>query len=80
MGDRIDSFATATDMLAELRARRVSAAELLDLHRRRIERHNPELNAIVEQDFDRVRRDARFASLVGRELGGFVRPPRYQGQ
>jgi amidase len=21
----------------------------------------------------------RFASLVGRELGGFVRPPRYQG-
>jgi hypothetical protein len=34
MSDRIDAFATATDMLAALRARRVSAVELLDLHRR----------------------------------------------
>ena len=61
MSDRIDAFATATDMLAALRARRVSAVELLELHRRRIERHNPELNAIVEQDFERVRRDAEAA-------------------
>src|SRR5262244_3543207 len=51
MSDRIDAFATATDMLAAL----------LELHRRRIERHNPELNAIVEQDFERARRDAEAA-------------------
>src|SRR5499426_2235492 len=61
MSDRIDAFATATDMLAALRVRRVSAVELLDLHRRRIERHNAELNAIVEPDFERARRDAETA-------------------
>jgi len=61
MSDRIDAFATATDMLAALRVRRVSAVELLDLHRRRIERHNAELNAIVEPDFERARRDAEAA-------------------
>src|SRR5262247_610876 len=61
MSDRIDAFATATDMLAALRARRVSAVELLDLHRRRIERHNGELHAIVEPDFERARRDAEAA-------------------
>jgi amidase len=48
-------------MLAALRARRVSAVELLDLHRRRIARHNPALNAIVEPDFDRAGRDAETA-------------------
>jgi len=61
MSDRIDAFATATDMLAALRARRISAVELLELHRRRIERHNPQLNAIVEPDFERARRDAEAA-------------------
>src|SRR5258705_4519371 len=61
MSDRIDAFATATDMLAALRARRVSAVELLELLRQRIERHNPELNAIVEPDFERARRDAEAA-------------------
>src|SRR5262245_22852836 len=61
MSDRIDAFASAVDMLAALRARRVSAVELLELHRRRIERHNPELNAIVEPDFERARREAESA-------------------
>jgi len=61
MSDPIDAFATATEMLAALRARRVSAVELLDLHQRRIERHNPELNAIVEPDFERARHDAEAA-------------------
>jgi amidase len=61
MSDQIDAFASAVDMLAALRARRVSAVELLEMHRRRIERHNPELNAIVEPDFDRARREAEAA-------------------
>src|SRR5512145_1522624 len=64
MSDRIDAFATAVDMLAALRARRVSAVELLELHRKRIERHNPELNAIVEPDFERARRDAESADAL----------------
>ena len=134
MSDRVHAFTTATEMLAALRARRVSAVDLFDLHRRRIERHNSELNAIVEPDFESIKKTLdvngkpvleeiglfcasvatlagqpstafpagrsggglpiglqaigpyledrtpiRFASLVGRELGGFVRPPRYEG-
>src|SRR3989475_1801516 len=55
MGAPTEAFAPAVDMLAALRARRVSAVELLELHQMRIERHNPELNAIVEPDFERRR-------------------------
>jgi amidase len=58
MSDRLDAFTTATEMLAALRARRVSAVELLGLHRRRIERYNPRLNAIVEPDLERAREAA----------------------
>ncbi|MGH7391033.1 MAG: amidase [Candidatus Rokuibacteriota bacterium] len=54
MPQGVDAFATATAMLAALRARRLSAVELLAMHRRRIERHNPRLNAIVEPDFERA--------------------------
>jgi amidase len=61
MPSPIDAFATATEMVAALRARHVSAGELLDLHRRRIERHNPTVNAIAETDFDRAQRDAAAA-------------------
>lgn len=61
MTDRIDAFATATQMLAALTDRKVSAVELLELHRRRIERYNPSLNAIVEPDFDRARHEAEHA-------------------
>ncbi len=55
MSGRIDPFASATEMLAALRARQISAVELLELHRQRIERHNPVVNAIVETDFDGAR-------------------------
>src|SRR5947209_2414026 len=61
MSDRVHAFTTATEMLAALRARRVSAVDLLDLHRRRIERYNSELNAIVEPDFGRARGEAEAA-------------------
>ena len=57
----MDPFATATEMLTVLRARKASAIELLELHRTRIARHNPELNAIVEPDFDRARQAAEAA-------------------
>ena len=50
MGD-ISAFATATEMLAALRRRDVSAVELLELHRRRVDQYNPRVNAIVETDF-----------------------------
>jgi len=68
MSDRIDTFASATEMLAALSARTISAVELLELHRRRIERHNVCLNAIVESDFDRARAVAEAAD-AGRARG-----------
>ncbi len=55
MSHPIDPFASATEMLAALRARELSAVELLELHQRRIERYNPRINAIVETDFDGAR-------------------------
>jgi amidase len=57
----LDGFETATEMVRALRGREVLASELLELHLRRIERHNPRLNAIVIPDFDRARRDAAAA-------------------
>jgi amidase len=55
------AFSSAIEMLDALRARRVSAVELLALHRRRIERYNTRLNAIVEGDFDGARAVAEAA-------------------
>ena len=55
---QFDPFASATDLLHALRAQQVSAVELLDLHLRRIERFNPQLNAKVTLDDERARRVA----------------------
>ena len=57
----IDAFATASEMLTALRSKQVSAVELLDLHIKRIARHNKALNAIVEPDFERAKTEAQAA-------------------
>jgi amidase len=57
----IDAFASAIAMLEALNKRQVSAAELLDLHLRRIERYNPVLNAIVTFDVEHARHAAMAA-------------------
>src|SRR5262249_17322229 len=57
----LDPFATATELLAALRAGRVASLELTDLYIRRIERHDPRLNAVVVRDFERARHQARAA-------------------
>ncbi|MEY4682480.1 MAG: hypothetical protein RLZZ276_4129, partial [Pseudomonadota bacterium] len=41
-------FRTATSLAAALRARRVSAVELLELYLARVKAHNPRINAIIE--------------------------------
>ena len=56
--DGLSAFSTATRMLEALRARRISAVELYDLHVDRIRRFNPALNAIVVETFERGRREA----------------------
>jgi amidase len=59
----MNPFASATTMLSALQARQISAAELLELHLRRIERYNPTLNAIVISDFDHARQTAAAADM-----------------
>jgi len=63
-GPGIDGFSTATATLQALRARQVSALELLELYRRRIERYNPQLNAIVVTCLERERREAEAADTA----------------
>src|SRR6187551_2259045 len=54
MGD-LTVESTAREQVAALRAKEVSARELLDLHLARIAERNPELNAIVSLDEERAR-------------------------
>jgi amidase len=61
---RLDAFSPATEMLRALRARAVSAVDLLDLHLDRIARFNPALNAIVTPCFDDARRAAEAADAA----------------
>src|ERR1700756_2627193 len=49
----------ATEQLALLRQRKISSLELAEEHIRQIERLNPQLNALVDFDADRVREQAR---------------------
>ena len=58
MHDGIDPFASATEMMAALRARQISAAELVDLHLDRIARYNHQLNAIVTPNYKEARQAA----------------------
>lgn len=57
----LTTFASASDMLAALRAKQLSAEELLDLHLSQIEQANPTLNALVTPDYQRARRAAQEA-------------------
>jgi len=73
MGDR--TFASATELSAELRDRRIGCLELLDFYLARAERYNPALNAIVVSGEDPT--TIEFARLLAAEIGGFVPPPAY---
>ena len=54
----VDTYATARTMIAELRAKRISARELLDAHVARNDRVAAAINAVVEMDLARAQRDA----------------------
>ncbi len=63
----IDPFAPAAELAAQLRAGAFSARELLDTCLRRVELHNPKINAVVTLDVDRAR--ARADAIDGRRGG-----------
>jgi amidase len=58
------SFATATAIARAIRAKEISASELLELTFRRIDRFNPAINAIVWEDRERARKRASDADIA----------------
>jgi amidase len=65
---KINPFSPATEILGRLRAGDVSSRELLESCLRRVERHNPGLNAIVTLDATRAR--SRADAADARRAGG----------
>ncbi len=57
----IDTYSSATEMLAALRQKEISSEELTELHIQRIQEKDGELNAIPVTTFDRARDAAQIA-------------------
>jgi amidase len=60
---------SAVELLALLRANKISAFELADEYIRQIERLNPQLNALVDFDAERVREQARASDRLATPKG-----------
>ena len=66
------TFFPAVEMARQIREKKISATELAEAHLAKIERLNPKLNAFVQVDAERVRREARQADaalMSGQGLG-----------
>lgn len=57
-------FMTASEQIGALRARRVSAAELLEQSMARIDAHDGAVNAVIVRDHERARRTAAQADVA----------------
>jgi Asp-tRNA(Asn)/Glu-tRNA(Gln) amidotransferase A subunit family amidase len=62
-------LSSAVEMLAMLRARKISPLELAEEHIRQIDRLNSLLDALIDFDADRVRAQAAAPDQAGRSLG-----------
>jgi len=58
------TFKSATELAAMICAKKISAVELLEHYLDRVERYNPELNAIIVFDVERARARAREADAA----------------
>jgi len=66
------TFLSAVAMAEQIRRKKISPVELADAHLAKIERLNPQLNALVHVDDERVGREAAAAEaavMAGHELG-----------
>jgi amidase len=70
--DTVDPFASAMELAAALRSKRLSSRELLEMYLRRIEQHNPAINAVVTLDVERAQgaADAADAATMRGEASG----------
>ena len=57
-------FSSTTQLAAAIRARDISATEVLEAHLRQIEKHNPALNAVVTLDAEQALARARAADAA----------------
>src|SRR5947207_11913631 len=65
-------FQTAKQLAAAIRKKKIGCVELLDLYLKRIEAHNPALNAIIAMDVEGARKRAKAADKAvkaGKKLG-----------
>jgi amidase len=65
-------FQTARQLAAAIRKKKIGCLELLDLYLKRVEAHNPALNAIIATDIEGARKHAKAADKAvkaGKKLG-----------
>ncbi|HEY2874374.1 MAG TPA: amidase [Reyranella sp.] len=65
-------FQTAKQLASAIRGKKIGCLELLDLYLKRVEAHNPSLNAIIATDIEGARKRAKAADRLvksGRKLG-----------
>jgi amidase len=65
-------FQTAKQLASAVRRKKIGCLELLDLYLKRVEAHNPSLNAIIAMDVEGARKRAKAADRAvksGRKLG-----------
>lgn len=58
------TWMAAGDLAAAVRARKVSSVELLEHFRRRVDQHNPKINAVVVFDWERAKERAIWADAA----------------
>jgi Asp-tRNA(Asn)/Glu-tRNA(Gln) amidotransferase A subunit family amidase len=72
LSSELITFLSAVEMARQIRQKQISPVDVATVHLAKIERLNPRLNAFVQIDADRVRREARAAEqavMCGQELG-----------
>ncbi|MFD0501486.1 hypothetical protein [Streptomyces rhizosphaericus] len=69
----MNPFDSAVDLATAVRTREISPVEILDIYLRRIDKHDPEINAFVWRDDETARAAARVAAQ--RVLDGTDLPP-----
>src|SRR5687767_8191933 len=58
------AFSSATELVAQIKKKKISSEELLDLYLGRIEKYNARINAVIAMDIPGARRRAKLADAA----------------